>query len=82
MGEFADSAFYAREMRPGLERQLGGPPTGVYHTYAFDATNLLLSAVRRAAVRLPGGALRIDREALRIAMLEVDGYPGVSGQLT
>jgi len=82
VGEFAESAFYAREMRPGLERQLGGPPTGVYHTYAFDATNLLLSAVRRAAVRLPGGALRIDREALRTAMLEVDGYPGVSGQLT
>ncbi len=79
---FAEGAFYSQALRPGLERQIGGPPAGVYHTYAFDATNLLLSALRRAAVRLPGGALRVEREALRAAMLDVDGYPGVSGQLT
>jgi branched-chain amino acid transport system substrate-binding protein len=79
---FAEGAFYSQALRPGLERQLGGPPVGVYHTYAFDATNVLLSALRRAAFRLPGGALRVDREALRAAMLDVDGYPGVSGQLT
>ncbi len=82
VGEFAEGAFYAQAMRSGIERRLGGPPTGVYHTYAFDATNLLLSALRRAAVRLPGGALRVDRSALRSAMLDVDGYPGVSGPLT
>ena len=82
VADLAESSFYRDSFRPAIERQTGRAPTGIYHAYAFDATNLLFGAVRRAAVRLPGGALRINRAALRSAMLEVKGYPGVTGQLT
>lgn len=77
-----DSAFYTREVREAYRRQEGVEPRGPFHVTGFDAANLLLGAIRRTAVRLPGGALVIDRERLRSAMLDIDGYPGLSGSLT
>ena len=34
------------------------------------------------AVPMPGGGLRINRAQLRAAVLDVDGYEGVSGTLS
>lgn len=77
-----DSPFYATQVREAYRRQEGVAPRGPFHVTAFDATNLLLAAIRRTAIRRPGGALVIDRERLRSALLEIDGYPGLSGTLT
>jgi branched-chain amino acid transport system substrate-binding protein len=77
-----DDAFYRDGYLPAYRRQTGGDPIGVYHAHAFDGFALIADAIRRTAVIEPGGALSIDREELRRAVLEVRGYQGLSGRLT
>lgn len=76
------SAFYRDAYLPAYRRLTGGDTLGVFHPQAWDAINLLFDAIRRAAVPTPGGGLVIEREALRRAMLVVQGYDGLSGRLT
>lgn len=78
----AQTPFYRDAYLPAYERLTGGAPTGVWHPQAWDAANLLIDAIRRSAVATPGGGLVIDRESLRRAFLEVQGYHGLSGNLT
>ena len=75
-------AFYSQQFLPALQRSTGRAPTSVFHASAYDATNLLFGALRRAATRVPDGSLVVDRAGLRAAMLDVEGYPGLSGSLT
>lgn len=77
-----EDAFYRDGFLPAYRRQTGGDPIGVYHAHAFDGFALIADAIRRTAVIEPGGALVIDRERLRRALLEVRGYQGLSGRLT
>lgn len=77
-----DSPFYRDAFLEGYRRREGADPGSPFHAMAFDAANLLLSAIQRTAVREPGGALLIDRSALRSALLRVEGYPGLSGAIT
>lgn len=74
--------FYRTEFLPAYLRRFSAAPQGVFTAQAFDAINLVIGAIRRVAVPLPGGGLRINRAQLRAAMLEVDGYEGVSGTLS
>ena len=76
-----------------------GEPASPYWAYAYDAATLLLAAIERAAVpddgtfftRLLGidarGTLRVDRSALRGAVLQVsrgegEGFSGLTGRLS
>ena len=77
-----EDAFYRDGYLPAYRRQTGGDPIGVYHAHAFDGFALIADAIRRTAVVEPGGALSIDREQLRRALLQVRGYQGLSGRLT
>jgi branched-chain amino acid transport system substrate-binding protein len=74
--------FYRTEFLPAYRQRFSASPSGVFTAQAFDAINLVIGAVRRVAVPLPGGGLRINRAQLRAAILDVDGYEGVSGNLT
>ena len=76
-GSFAQAQFL-----PAYRRQFGQAPTTAFAFAAFDATNLVIEAIRRTAVRLPGGALVINREHLRAAIIGIAGYNGLSGTLT
>jgi ABC-type branched-subunit amino acid transport system substrate-binding protein len=76
------SSFATVQFLPAYRRQFGSAPATVFAFAAFDATNLVLEAVRRTAVQLPGGALVINREALRASIISVTGYDGLSGVLT
>ena len=73
--------FYRSAFLPAYRERFGAPPASAFAAQAFDATNLVVAAIRRVAVPLPGGALRINRADLRAAMLEVEGYEGLSGTL-
>jgi branched-chain amino acid transport system substrate-binding protein len=77
-----ESPFYREAFLEGYRRREGADPGSPFHAMAFDAANLLLAAIQRTAVREPGGALLIDRSALRSALLQVEGYPGLSGTIT
>lgn len=54
----------------------------IYYISAFDAANILFSALEKTARELPGGGLRIGRQALRNAMYATKRFPGVSGDLS
>lgn len=76
-GTFARAQFL-----PAYRRQFGQAPASAFAFAAFDATNLIIEAIRRTAIRLPGGALVVNRERLRAAIIGVAGYNGLSGTLT
>lgn len=57
-------------------------PAASYYLSAFDAANLLLQAIEKAAVTDPDGSLHIGRQALRSALYATRGFKGVTGSLT
>jgi branched-chain amino acid transport system substrate-binding protein len=62
--------------------QYGELPIGPYHAHAYDAANLILDAIERAAVDGPGGSLYIPRRELVEALYATRDHPGVTGRLT
>jgi len=58
------------------------PPATSYYLSAYDAADLLLTALEKVAVREPDGALHIGRQALRDALYATRGFKGVTGSLT
>jgi branched-chain amino acid transport system substrate-binding protein len=74
---------------PGYEQlvaryreQYGEMPIGPYHAHAYDAANLILSALERVAVDGPDGSLHIPRRALVEAIYATRGHEGATGRLT
>jgi branched-chain amino acid transport system substrate-binding protein len=57
-------------------------PSGPFHAHAYDATRLLLAAIRSSAQVSSGGELVIGRQALRDALTQTAVFPGVTGNLT
>ena len=56
-------------------------PTSPYWAHAYDATTVLLSAVKSVAVE-QGGKLYIDRAALRAEIATTSGFQGLIGPLS
>ncbi|MEW6030051.1 MAG: branched-chain amino acid ABC transporter substrate-binding protein [Chloroflexota bacterium] len=59
----------------------GEAPIAVYHAAAYDAVNLLFSAIEKVVTR-NGSTLYIPRQALRDALFETRNLPGLGGTLT
>lgn len=55
---------------------------GVFSTQQYDAGVLLLNALEQAAFLETDGALRVDQQALRDALLGVRGFQGLTGSLS
>ena len=70
----------AREVLAAIEA-LAGPPTSAYWAHGYDATTLLLSAIRQVAV-VDGDTLSVDRAVLRDALSGTAGFQGLIGTLT
>ena len=64
------------------DEEFGGEPPSGFHAHAYDAANLLLNAVETVAQEAEDGSLLIGRQALRQAIAAVDGYVGLTGELT
>jgi branched-chain amino acid transport system substrate-binding protein len=60
----------------------GEAPVSGYHGHAYDATNILLAAIEKAAVQNADGSLSIGRQALRDALYETKDYKGLTGNLS
>ena len=63
------------------ETNNGEPPASQYWAHGYDATILLLSAIKQVAVS-DGDTLHIDRAALRDALDGTEGFQGILGTLT
>ena len=70
----------ARDVLADYERAYGEPPSSPYWAYAYDATTLLLEAIR-AASEVDEGSLIIDRAGVRDHLDGVNGYQGITGTI-
>jgi len=80
--EFDNSSDAYQTFLLGYSDRFGGQPTTAFHAYAYDATALLLEAIRRAAISQPDGSLLVDREAILAQLYAVEGFAGLTGSLT
>lgn len=58
------------------------PPATLYYSHAYDAANLLLTAVAQVAQQGRSGSLQIGRQALQDALSQTVDFPGATGLLT
>lgn len=91
MGELARGMYFVGP-RPGTTEKsaklaqtylatFSATPAAHYYQSAFDAAQLLLDAIERAAVHLPNQRLVIGREQLRRALYDSHGLDGVAGPI-
>jgi branched-chain amino acid transport system substrate-binding protein len=57
-------------------------PHSGYHAAAYDAAQILVGAIEKAAFKERDGTLHIGRQALRAAIDTLDGFNGLSGIVT
>ena len=70
-------------LRARFEETAEGSPTGTFWGHAYDATVLLLDAIRAASYVSPDdGALVIDRAGVREYLDNLTGFEGLTGVLS
>ena len=60
----------------------GGTPPGAYHAHVYDSTFMLLDAITAAAQTDDAGNLLIGRQAIRDHLNAIEGFDGITGQLS
>ena len=69
------------ELRSEYKAKYGEPPPSFYHSFAYDAVNLLLDTITAVAVQEKDGTLHIGRQALRDALYATTDFKGLTGHL-
>jgi branched-chain amino acid transport system substrate-binding protein len=59
----------------------GEEPLSIFHAHAYDAAQILFSAIERAAVTGPDGTVYVGRQALRDELFATRNYEGMIGTL-
>jgi len=70
-----------RRLEQEYAAKYGASPSTYYYVNAFDAANILLDALEKAATAGGDGTLRIGRQALRDALARTDKPDGLTGPL-
>ena len=69
----------AEEFLMAYEEQFGEPPSAAFWAHAYDATTLLLEAIKAASYVTDDGMLMVDRAGVREYLDGVSGYQGLIG---
>jgi branched-chain amino acid transport system substrate-binding protein len=80
-----DFAAFAGGYKKFLEehqKKYGEKPLAPFHAQAYDATTMILDAIKKVAVKQPDGTLCIGRKALRDALYATKGLKGLTGTIT
>jgi branched-chain amino acid transport system substrate-binding protein len=64
------------------QKKYGEKPLAPFHAHAYDATMMILDAIKKVAVQQPDGTLCIGRKALRDALYATKGEKGLTGTIT
>lgn len=64
------------------EKRYGSSPVTETMSYAYDAANILLNAIEKAAEKTPDESLHIGQDALRKALDNTKNYKGVTGSIS
>lgn len=74
---------YDNEFRPAYDALSGEEqPLSVFHCHAYDAANMIFTAIEEVGVTDDSGTLFIPRRALRDALFATEGFAGLTGTLT
>lgn len=73
---------YKDKFLPAYQAKFGSKPISAFHAHAYDATNMILAAVKAVAVEGADGSLTIDRAKLRAALFATSALKGLTGSLT
>ena len=78
------SAFQAgyADFLTKYKAKVGKDPIGPFHAHAFDATNIIIAAIEKVAVKAADGTVHIPRKALRDAIFATKDFKGVTGVLS
>lgn len=60
----------------------GEAPIQAFHAHAYDSANILFEAIEAVAVEDDDGTIHIDRQKLRDALYDTEGFEGITGSLT
>ena len=71
-----------QELLDKWDAKFGGSPPSGFHAHAYDATNILLDAIEKVAIKGGDGTVLIPRNALRDAITATKDFDGVTGKLT
>ena len=77
----ATGVVYA-DLRQRYEERFGEPPLAAFHAHTYDATVMLLTAIREVGVLGNDGVLRIGRQALRDWLYDMRDFSGMIGTLS
>ena len=80
-----DFSAFASGYQAFLDKHMekyGEKPIAPFHAHAYDATMLVLNAIKKVAVKGDDGNLYIGRKALRDAMYATKGMKGLTGTIT
>jgi branched-chain amino acid transport system substrate-binding protein len=64
------------------EAKVGKKPISAFHAHAYDATNIVLAAIEKVAVKGSDGTLFIPKKALRDAIYATANFQGITGVLS
>jgi branched-chain amino acid transport system substrate-binding protein len=64
------------------KQKFGEDPIQAYHAHGYDAFNVMVAAVEKAAVKQSDGSLFIDRQKLRDAVQATKNFKGLTGSLS
>jgi branched-chain amino acid transport system substrate-binding protein len=64
------------------QKKYGEKPLAPFHAHAYDATMMILDAIKKVAVQQKDGSLCIGRKALRDALYATKGLKGLTGTIT
>jgi branched-chain amino acid transport system substrate-binding protein len=70
------------EMREAYIARYGEAPPAPFHAHTYDATVLVLTAIREVGEVQSNGALRVGRQALRDWLNDVSNFAGLIGSIT
>ncbi len=79
-GPYVEGDAY-QQLLAKWDTKFGGSPPSGFHAHAYDATNILLDAIEKVALKGDDGTLLIPRQALRDAVTATAGFRGVTGTL-
>jgi len=60
----------------------GGAPLSIFHAHAYDAANIIFTALAKVAVVDGTGTMYVPRQALRDAIFATKDFKGITGSLS
>jgi branched-chain amino acid transport system substrate-binding protein len=78
------SAFQAgyKDFLVKYKAKVGKDPLSAFHAHAYDAANIIFTAVEKVGVKMGDGTVYIGRKALRDAIYATKDFKGITGVLS